>query len=245
MLRPVMQKTIAKAMNSKEFKLDPCWSNRALLAMSFSLLTGVLRGFFRGLSFRSFRFPMIIKKRVILRNPRFISVGRKFIAEEGCEINGFSRRGIRIGDRVTIGAYALIRPSSYYGGEPGEGLKIGDNSNIGPLSYVGCSGYIEIGDNVMMSPRVSLYAETHNYDRTDIPMKGQGVTRNSIRIENDCWIAANSVILAGVTVGEGSIVAAGSVVYKDVPPYSIVAGVPAIVVRRRRPISDDPVPNKE
>ena len=245
MLRSVVQKAIAKAKNDKESRLDPYWSNRTLFSMSFSMLMGLIRGFFRGLFFRSCKFPVIIKKRVIIRNPQFISVGKKFIAEEGCEINGLSRQGIRIGDRVTIGAYALIRPSSYYGGEPGEGLKIGDNSNIGPFSYVGCSGYIEIGDNVMMSPRVSLYAETHNYDRTDIPMKGQGVTRNSIRIENDCWIAANSVILAGVTISEGSIVAAGSVVYKDVPPYSIVAGVPAIVVRRRRPLSDDPAPNKE
>ena len=65
-------------------------------------------------------------------------------------------------------------------------------------------------------------------------MKEQGVTRQFVVIEDDCWIASHSVILAGVTVGRGSIVAAGSVVTTDVPPYSIVAGVPARVIRPRQ-----------
>ena len=61
----------------------------------------------------------------------------------------------------------------------------------------------------------------------------QGVNRSFVKIEDDCWIAANSVILSGVTVGKGSIVAAGAVVTKDVPPFSIVAGNPAQVIKSR------------
>ncbi len=61
----------------------------------------------------------------------------------------------------------------------------------------------------------------------------QGVKREFVRIEDDCWIAANTVILAGVTIGKGSVIAAGSVVNKDVPPYSVVAGVPAKVIKSR------------
>ena len=64
-------------------------------------------------------------------------------------------------------------------------------------------------------------------------MIDQGVTRSFVKIENDCWIAANSIILAGVTVGRGSIVAAGSVVTKDVPPFSIVGGNPAKIIKSR------------
>jgi acetyltransferase-like isoleucine patch superfamily enzyme len=63
----------------------------------------------------------------------------------------------------------------------------------------------------------------------------QGVTRSFVKIEDDCWIAANSILMAGVTVGKGSIVAAGSVVTKDVPPFSIVAGNPAQVIKSRKP----------
>jgi acetyltransferase-like isoleucine patch superfamily enzyme len=138
------------------------------------------------------------------------------------------------GDKVTIGSYAIIRPTNLYGGEAGVGLKIGNNSSIGPYSYIGCSGYIEIGDNVMMSPRVSIYSENHNFSESTLPMIEQGVTRSFVKIEDDCWIAANSVILAGVTVGKGSVVAAGSIVTKDVPPYSIVAGNPAKIIKSRK-----------
>jgi acetyltransferase-like isoleucine patch superfamily enzyme len=234
MLRTIVQKTIAKAKHEKDFRLDPGWSNRALLAMSLSMLRGMIRGFYRGLFFRSKKFPMIIGRRVVIRHPRFISVGRKFIAEDGCEINGMSKQGVRFGHRVSIGAYALIRPSNFYGGEPGEGLAVGENSNIGAFAYIGCSGHIKIGNNVMMGPRVGLYAENHNFGRTDIPMREQGVTRNFICIENDCWIGADSVILAGVTIGTGSVVAASSVVTKDVPPRSIVGGCPAKLIRMRK-----------
>ena len=65
-------------------------------------------------------------------------------------------------------------------------------------------------------------------------IKEQGVKREFVKIEDDCWIAANTVILAGVTIGRGSVIAAGSVVTKDVPPYSIVGGVPANVIKSRK-----------
>jgi acetyltransferase-like isoleucine patch superfamily enzyme len=60
------------------------------------------------------------------------------------------------------------------------------------------------------------------------------VKKEKVVIEDDCWIASNSILLAGVTIGKGSIVAAGSVVTQDVPPYSVVAGVPARVIKNRR-----------
>src|SRR6185437_9532866 len=109
------------------------------------------------------------------------------------------------------------------------------NSNIGAYCYIGCAGLIRIGSNVLMSPRVSLYAENHNFSDPTRPMKEQGVTREPIVIEDDCWIASHSVVLAGVTIGRGSIVAAGSVVTKSMPPYSIIAGVPARVIKSRAP----------
>ena len=61
----------------------------------------------------------------------------------------------------------------------------------------------------------------------------QGVNRSFVKIEDDCWIASNAVILAGVTVGKGAVVAAGSIVTKDVPPYSIVGGNPAKIIKSR------------
>lgn len=175
----------------------------------------------------------MIGKGVSIRYAKYLEAGNDLIVEDYAEINCLSRQKIICGNRVSIGKFAIIRPSNSYGGEIGEGLRIGNNSNIGPYSYIGCSGYIEIGDNVMISPRVSIYAENHVFDSIDITMKEQGVKKQFVKIEDDCWIAANSIILAGVTIGKGSVVAAGSVVTSDIPPFSVVAGVPAKIIKQR------------
>jgi len=193
-----------------------------------------MRGMFQRLFFKRSKGWVMVGKGASIRYARHLSVGRDFIVEDYAEVNCMTYRGIVAGDRVTIGKHAIIRPTNIYGSAIGEGLKIGNNSSIGPYSYIGCSGYIEIGDNVMMSPRVSIYAENHLFDRPDLTIKEQGVKREFVKIEDDCWIAANVVILAGVTIGRGSIIAAGSVVTKDIPPYSIVGGVPAKVIKSRK-----------
>jgi acetyltransferase-like isoleucine patch superfamily enzyme len=128
---------------------------------------------------------------------------------------------------------AMIRPSGYYGNHIGDGLRMGDGSNIGAYSYIGCAGMINIGKNVMMGPRVSLLAEQHVFEDTGKDMKSQGVRSSGIVIEDDCWLGAGVMILDGVTIGTGSIVAAGAVVTKSVEPYSIVGGVPAKLIRSR------------
>lgn len=212
------------------------WDKRSIFFTFLWLLPRFFRGAVLRLFFkRSKGLFLLVGKHTAIRQPHYLSVGKEFIAEDYCEINCLSKRGIVFGDRVSIGRYALIRPSNFYGGgEIGEGLKVGNNSNIGSYAYIGCSGYIEIGNNVMISPRVSIYAENHNFATVDSPMKEQGVTREFVKIEDDCWIASNSVILAGVTIGQGSIVSAGSVVTKDVPPWSIVGGVPAKIIKKRK-----------
>jgi len=206
---------------------------RDILSTLGKLAVFFLRGMLRRIYFDKSSGVVLVGRGVKIYYAHNLSVGKNFIAEDFCEINCLAAKKIIIGDRVTIGKFAIIRPSNIYGGPIGEGLRIGNNSNIGPYSYIGCSGYVEIGNNVMMSPRVSIYAENHNTDSTSLPMKEQGVTRSFVKIEDDCWIATNSVILAGVTIGHGSVVAAGSVVTKDVPPGSIVAGVPAKVIQKR------------
>jgi len=211
------------------------WDSLSTFGVMVRMGIWMLRGAFVRWRFGTAKGLFLIGKGVTIRQASYIHVGRNFIAQDHCEINGLSQKGLVFGDKVTIGSYAIIRPTNLYGGEAGVGLKVGNNSSIGPYAYIGCSGYIEIGDNVMMSPRVSIYSENHNFSDTDIPMIEQGVTRSFVKIEDDCWIAANSVILAGVTVGKGSVVAAGSVVTKDVPPYSIVAGNPAKIIKSRYP----------
>jgi len=199
-------------------KLTPMW----VRGMTHRLFLKRCTGFF------------FVGKGVKIRNPQFVRFDRNVVLEDYCEIQGLSREGVELGEGVTVGRFAMVRPSGYYGRDTGVGLRVGRNSNIGAYCYIGCSGGIDIGQNVMMAPNVGLYAENHNFDRTDVPMKEQGVTFGKIVIEDDCWIASGSTITAGVTIGTGAIVAGGAVVTDDVPPYAIVGGIPARVIQWRK-----------
>lgn len=113
----------------------------------------------------------------------------------------------------------------------GRGIRLGDRSGLG----VNCKvGECEIGNDVMMGPDVVFIGGNHEFDRTDVPMMDQG-RRSSrpISIGDDVWIGTRVIVLPGVQVGAGAILAAGAVVTKDVPPRAIVGGNPARVVRFR------------
>lgn len=113
-----------------------------------------------------------------------------------------------------------------------EELVLGSGSGIG----INCEvlGKVRIGRDVMMGPEVVFYTVNHETKRTDIPMKMQGMTeQRACIVGDDVWIGRRAIILPGVTIGKGAIIGAGSVVTKDVPPYSMVAGNPAVVKKYR------------
>lgn len=148
----------------------------------------IIRGVFKGLGVKK-TSPLFIGKHVDITNKSHISAGKNVKFESYAEIHGLCKHGLQFGDNVTIGRYVAIRPSSYYGvGNIGYGLKMGNNSSIGPFGFVGCSGKIVIGNNVMIGPRVSLFAENHNFSDIHSSIKSQGVNNKGITIEDDCWI---------------------------------------------------------
>ena len=221
--------------NQLKNRFQEGWSYQNKLITYYYLIFFFLRGLKTRFWIKSAKGLLLVGKNVRLFYPKNLQVGYNTIIEDGAEINCLSQQGIKLGNRVTIGKYAIIRPSNIYGGPIGEGLTMGDNSNIGPYNYIGCSGKITIGNNVMLAPRVSIYAENHVIDHPELLIRDQGVEKKEVIIEDDCWIAANSIILAGVTIGQGSVVAAGSVVTENVPAYSVVAGVPAKFIKSRKP----------
>ncbi len=112
------------------------------------------------------------------------------------------------------------------------GIVIGDNSELGTFCRIHSN--VEIGDYVIMGPHIKIYSRNHVIDDVDTPIALQGkVTRKTV-IGDDVWIGANVIIVAGVTVGSHSVLAAGAVVTKDVPEYSIFGGNPGAVIRDRR-----------
>lgn len=111
-------------------------------------------------------------------------------------------------------------------------VELGNNSDIGYAARL--NGKVIIGNDVIMGPEVVIYTTNHRTDRVDIPIKYQGTTEEKpVIIGDGCWICARTILLPGVSIGEGCIVAAGAVVSKDAPPYSVVAGNPAKVVKCR------------
>ena len=182
----------------------------------------VIRGCFKRLFLKEARGMLLIGKSVQITHGKHIRCGKNVKFEDFSEIHGLCSDGLNFGDYVTISRGVMIRPSSYYGGDYGIGLTMGEHSSIGPYGYVGCSGRITIGKNVMFGPKCSLFAENHVFSNKDISIKSQVVQQKGITIEDDCWIGSNVTILDGVTIGKGSVIGAGTLVTKDIPAGSVV-----------------------
>lgn len=129
-----------------------------------------------------------------------------------------------IGRRVDD-SFTLIPP--FYTAH-GADIRVGRNVFINQNCTIYDLGGVEIGDDVLIGPNVSIITTGHPLEPS---RRRDGVTAAPIVIERNVWIAAGATIIGGVTVGENSVVAAGAVVTKDVPPNRLVAGVPAKVIR--------------
>ena len=117
----------------------------------------------------------------------------------------------------------------------GSKVSIGDNSGIG----VNCElhGEVHIGNNVLMAPECIFYTVNHEFSKVDVPIRIQGNSNmKPIIVGDDVWFGRRVMVMPGVTIGDHSIVAAGSVVTRDVPSYSIVGGAPARVIKKRTTI---------
>ena len=110
---------------------------------------------------------------------------------------------------------------------------VGKRAYIGPYTCLSGYGDITIGDDCLIASHSSLYAHNYNYQAGDQPIREQGYTYKGIRIEDNCWLGSGVRVLDGVTIGTGSIIGAGSVVTKDIPPNSIAVGTPAKVTGPR------------
>lgn len=116
-----------------------------------------------------------------------------------------------------------------------EAIKIGGGVSINYNVLIdSCGGSISIGNDVLIGPNCVLRAADHIFSDITRPINKQGHLGGEIIIEDDCWLAANVVVVKGVTIGKGSIVGAGAVVTKSIPPYSIAGGIPARVIGHRK-----------
>jgi len=164
--------------------------------------------------------------------PDYLSVGRNVAIGDYVYMTCYGRRGITLGNNVRLREFGWVQVTSHLT-NPGEGLIVGDNTYIGPHCLLGAGGLITIGRDVALGAYVQLLAENHNFADPALAINEQGVTRRGITIEDGCWLGNSVIVLDGVRIGARSVIGAGAVVTRDVPPDSVAVGNPARVVKTR------------
>lgn len=146
-------------------------------------------------------------------------------------IYGGADASLILGERNTIYPGCVIRI------DKGR-MVTGDDVSFGPACQIyEPRGGLEIGNHCMIGGGTLISGVNHGYAQTDIPMRNQPPIAQPVIIEDDVWIGMGVKLLPGITIGKGSIIGAGSVVTKNIPPYSVAMGVPCKVVKHRKPLT--------
>ena len=170
-----------------------------------------------------------IESGVRLRFASKIHLGNGVYLDQGAYLHACDQ-GIHIGDRSIVMHGAVLHVYNFRD-LPNSGIWIGQDSLVGEYSVIRGQGGVHIGDRVYTSPFTQIIAVNHVFEDPHQPFVDQGITAEGIVIEDDVWLGAGAVITDGVRVGRGAVVAAGAVVTKDVPPHTVVGGVPARVLK--------------
>ncbi len=172
---------------------------------------------------------LILGKGVVLRHPGKIALGARVAVDDLTlmDASGAGEEGIDVADDVIISRNCVIQ------GKTGP-VSIGQRTDIGCNTVLSSISGLSIGCCVLIAANCYLGGGQYAHDRLDLPMMDQGLMAGApLTVEDDVWVGAGAIILDGLTIGRGCIIGAGSVVTRDLPAYSIVAGVPAKVLRRR------------
>jgi acetyltransferase-like isoleucine patch superfamily enzyme len=171
-----------------------------------------------------------IERGVRLRFANRISLGPGSYLDEGVYIHACPQ-GVQIGSGSLV-MYGSVLHTYNFRDLPRAQIRIGRDSLIGEHNVIRGQGGVTIGDRVYTSPMVQIMAVNHVFDDPARSFVGQGLTAEGIVIEDDVWIGSGAVITDGVRIARGAVVAAGAVVTEDVPPHTLVGGVPARILRQ-------------
>lgn len=148
---------------------------------------------------------------------------------KGSVIYHSARKDLVPFNRFILGNYSVVEDFSCLNNAVGD-LIIGNNSRIGLGNTI--IGPVQIGNNVNIAQNVTISGLNHNFQDINKTISSQGVSTSQIVIEDDVWIGANCVILAGSKIGKHTIIAAGSVVTHSVPSFCVAAGSPAKIIKQ-------------
>lgn len=208
----------------KTYRPDPAVPTLYFMGLAFGRVVDLFRGFART------GHAVFVGPRVRLEGRGNIDFGRYVTLERDVTVNAILKRDMKLGHRVKIGAFTQIMGTAHLS-RVGQYFVMGDNTGCGEFCYFGAAGGIAIGKNVVIGQYVSMHAQNHVFADPSKLICDQGTVEKGIIVGDDCWIGAKATILDGARIGHHSVVAAGAVVRGEFPPYSLLAGVPARVVR--------------
>lgn len=148
---------------------------------------------------------------------------------KGACIRRSTRMDVVPWNKFELGTYSTVEDFSAINNGVGSVI-IGDRTKIGLSNTI--IGPVIIGNDIRLAQNITLSGLNHNYEDVSMPIHKQGVSTAPIVIEDETWIGANVVVVSGVTIGKHSIVAAGSIVTKNIPPYSVAVGNPARIIKQ-------------
>jgi acetyltransferase-like isoleucine patch superfamily enzyme len=199
----------------------------------------------RGLVYRSILRmdgTAAIEDGVRIRFASNVRLGRGAYLDHGVYLHACPG-GITVGPESFVMKNAILHVYNFRD-LPHAGIRIGARSLIGEACVLRGQGGITIGDDVFLAPMVQMLAVNHVYHDTSRPISAQGITCQGIVVEDGAWIGGGAIVLDGVRIGQNAVVGAGAVVTRDVPPYAVVVGNPARVVRDLRAAPLDLPANK-
>lgn len=232
MFNKLLNKAISK-IKKEDYKIDSNITFSVIFGLVLKKITMIIRGLVNKPFFKKAKGTLFIGKKCDIRCKKKIEFLGSATIEDYTKIDALSKGGVKIGNNFSIGRNSIIECTGVLR-ELGETLEIGENVGIAANAFIAVRGNVKIGSNTIFGPGVSIHAENHNFSDLEKPIRLQGATRKGITIGEDCWIGSKAVILDGVNIGNHVIVAAGAVVNKDIPDYSIVGGVPAKIIKMRK-----------
>lgn len=230
-MRKLVEGVITK-IKHEPYQLDSAIGSADLWAILSGKAAEAIRGWWKSRFFGHHEGIVFSGKGVVIRHASHLRAKGGLTLGPGVFINALSRGGVELGDNVTLGAGTILECTGVIR-ELGDYIRIGSHVGFAQRCFIAVRGPVEIGDDCIFGPNVSIHSENHVFSDPDRPIRLQGATRKGVYIGRDCWFGEGACILDGVNIGDGCVIAAGAVVTKDVPARSIVGGVPARVLKRR------------
>lgn len=228
----VLQKGLAR-LSGREVKIGARVDGWTLACYLFEVGLSLLRGALRQLTVAPSGWRQLyLASGSRISGLRCIARRGRVRLATGARLVCWSRGGIELGHDVSIGSYSYISNGFNPFNEIGT-VRIGNNVGLGDFSYICSPSRVEIGEGTIVGQYLSVHPQEHIFESKDVPIRLQGTSGKGVIVGSNCWLGAKVTLLDGTTIGSGCVVAAGAVVKGVFPDDSIIAGVPARIIKAR------------